>query len=204
MGISDHLTCLLRNMYVGQEATEHYMEQLTGSQLGKECDKAVYCHPVDLTYMQYVHMHAKSLQSCSTLCDAMDCSPPGSSFCPWDSPGKNNTGVGCHAFLQGIFLTQGSNSGPLHCRQIPYCLSHQGNPKESLAVLKSSQWRRSFKGKQKSQKPKETIQRFDYANIKKKKNLHGKYQHGQSHKNKWQTENKYLQHIPQRANLQHT
>ena len=54
-------------------------------------------------------MHAKSLQSCSTLCDAMDCSPPGSSFCPWDSPGKNNTGVGCHAFLQEIFLTQGSN-----------------------------------------------------------------------------------------------
>ena len=52
IGTPDHLTCLLRNMYVGQEATEHYMEQLTGSQLGKECDKAVYCHPVDLTYMQ--------------------------------------------------------------------------------------------------------------------------------------------------------
>ena len=29
-------------------------------------------------------------------------------LCPWDSPGKN-TGVGCHALLQGIFLTQGSN-----------------------------------------------------------------------------------------------
>ena len=39
-------------MYAGQEATEHYMEQLTGSQLGKEYDKAVYCHPVDLTSMQ--------------------------------------------------------------------------------------------------------------------------------------------------------
>ena len=36
----------------------------------------------------------------------MDCSPPGS--CPWDSPGKN-TGVGCHALLQGIFPTQGLN-----------------------------------------------------------------------------------------------
>ena len=33
-------------------------------------------------------------------------------LCPWDSPG-NNTGVGCHAFLQGIFPTQGSNPGPL-------------------------------------------------------------------------------------------
>ena len=34
-------------------------------------------------------------------------------LCPWDSPGKN-TGVGCHALLQGIFPTQGSNSGLLH------------------------------------------------------------------------------------------
>ena len=38
-------------------------------------------------------------------------------LCPWDSPGKN-TGVGCHFLLQGIFLTQGSNPGLLHCRQI--------------------------------------------------------------------------------------
>ena len=45
-------------------------------------------------------------QSCPTLCDAMDCSPPGSSV-HGGSPGKN-TGVGCHALLQGIFLTQGS------------------------------------------------------------------------------------------------
>ena len=36
-------------------------------------------------------------QSCLTLCYPMDCSLPGSSFCPWDSPGKN-TGVGCHSF----------------------------------------------------------------------------------------------------------
>ena len=41
-----------------------------------------------------------------------------------DSPGKN-TAVGCHALLQGIFPTQGSNSGLLHCRQILYYLSHQ-------------------------------------------------------------------------------
>ena len=44
-----------------------------------------------------------------------------------DSSGKN-TGVGCHAFLQGIFPTQGLNPGPLHCRQILYHLSHQGSP----------------------------------------------------------------------------
>ena len=52
-------------------------------------------------------MHAKSLQSCLTLRDDMDCSLSGSSV-PWDSPGKN-TGVGCRALIQGIFLTQGSN-----------------------------------------------------------------------------------------------
>ena len=42
-----------------------------------------------------------------------------------DSPGKN-TGVGCRALLQGILPTQGLNPGLLHCRQIFYCLNHQG------------------------------------------------------------------------------
>ena len=50
-------------------------------------------------------VRAKSLQSCPTLCNPMDCSPPGS--CLWNSPGKNS-GVGCHV-LQGIFPTQGSS-----------------------------------------------------------------------------------------------
>ena len=36
IGIPDHLACLLRNLYASQEATEHYMEQLTSSKLGKE------------------------------------------------------------------------------------------------------------------------------------------------------------------------
>ena len=44
-------------------------------------------------------------------------------LCPWDSPGKN-TGVGCHSFLQRIFLTQGSKPG-LHCKQILYCMSYR-------------------------------------------------------------------------------
>ena len=63
---------------------------------------------------------------CPTLCDPMDCSPPGSSV-HGDSPGKN-TGVGCHALLQGIFPTQGSNPHLLHCRRILYRLSLQGSP----------------------------------------------------------------------------
>ena len=52
MGIPDHLTCLLRNLYAGQEATEQDMKQQTDSKLGKEYVKAVYCHPAYLTYMQ--------------------------------------------------------------------------------------------------------------------------------------------------------
>ena len=53
MGIPHHLTCLLRNLYVGQEATvELDIEQWTGSKLGKEYVKAVYCHPAYLTCMQ--------------------------------------------------------------------------------------------------------------------------------------------------------
>ena len=45
MGIPDHLTCLMRNLYMGQEKTEPYMKQLTGSKLGKEYDKDVHYHP---------------------------------------------------------------------------------------------------------------------------------------------------------------
>ena len=65
-------------------------------------------------------------QSCPTLCNPTDCSLPGSSV-PGDSPGKN-TGMGCHALLQGILPSQGSNPCLPHWRQILYRLSHQGNP----------------------------------------------------------------------------
>ena len=61
MGIPEHLTCLLRNLYAGQEVTEPNMEQKTGSKLGKEYVKAVYCHSVYLTSMQ------------STSCEMLGC-----------------------------------------------------------------------------------------------------------------------------------
>ena len=64
-------------------------------------------------------------QSHLTLCNPTGCCPPGSSV-HGISPGKN-PGVGCHSFLQRIFLSQGSNLGLPHCRQILYCLSHQGS-----------------------------------------------------------------------------
>ena len=88
-------------------------------------------------------------QLCPTLCDPMDCTPPGS-FVHGNSLGKN-TAVGCHALLQGIFPTQGSNSCLPHYRRILYHLSHQesisrwilyhfhhlGSPRSGLGIFKA-------------------------------------------------------------------
>ena len=53
MEIPDHLTCLLRNLYAGQEVTVRTGHETTDwFQVGKEYVKAIYCHPAYLTYMQ--------------------------------------------------------------------------------------------------------------------------------------------------------
>ena len=59
MGVPNHLTRFLRNLCAGQLVLD--MKQWTGSKSGKEYVKAVYCHPVYLTYMQ------------STSCDMPGC-----------------------------------------------------------------------------------------------------------------------------------
>ena len=60
MGIQDHFSYLLRNLYAGQEATvELDMEEWTVSKLGKESVKPVYCHPAYLTYMHHVKCWAE-------------------------------------------------------------------------------------------------------------------------------------------------
>ena len=92
-------------------------------------------------FIEYLSMFP---EFCSVLClvahlypilsDPMEYSLPGSSV-HGDSPG-NNTGVGYHALLQGIFPTQGLNPGLLHCRQILYNLSHQGSPSCTLVRAK--------------------------------------------------------------------
>ena len=58
----------------------------------------------------------------SNSLDSMDCNLPGTSV---HGDSGENTGVGYHALLQGIFLTQGLNQGLPHCRQFFTCLSHQ-------------------------------------------------------------------------------
>ena len=85
-------------------------------------------HPITSIW-SYNFVYAHLLQSYPSHWDSMGCSLPDSSV-PGDTP-DNNTEVGCHALLQGIFLTQGLNLSLLsllHCRQIVYTLSHQGSP----------------------------------------------------------------------------
>ena len=79
---------------------------------------------------------AKSLQSCSTLCDPIDGSPPGSG--PWDSPGKN-TGVCCHFLLQSMKLKSESEvaqSCPILAT--PWTAAHQAPP--SMEFSRQEYW----------------------------------------------------------------
>ena len=86
---------------------------------------AIFYFIYETSYLRMYLLHALSLQSCPN-----SLRPYGLQtirlLCPWDSPGKN-TGVGRHAFHQGIFPTQGLNPHLLHCRQILYPLSHLGS-----------------------------------------------------------------------------
>ena len=85
-------------------------------------------------------------QSCPTLCDPIDCSPPGTSV-HGDSPGKN-TRVSCHALFQGIFPTQGLIPAFPHCTWILYHLSHQGSPRiaewVAYSFSRGSSWPRNW------------------------------------------------------------
>ena len=68
-------------------------------------------------------------QSCPILCNPIDCSLPGPSV-HGDSPGQN-TGISCHALLQGMFPTQGLNlklMQLLHCRKVLYCWATREAP----------------------------------------------------------------------------
>ena len=106
------------------------------------------CVPQPLQILYPTLLCVLVAQPCLTLGDPMDCSPA-RFLCPWDFPGKN-TGVGCHALLQGIFPTQGS-------KQCLFCLLHwqagslllepPGKPREDTCTRKPcwefprAQWR---------------------------------------------------------------
>ena len=90
------------------------IERKNGTQKGKEL---ICCCSVT--------SDVKWSESCSVVSDSLR---PHGLYSPRNSPGQN-TGVGCLSVLQGIFPTQGLNSGLLHCRQILYQLSHKGSPR---------------------------------------------------------------------------
>ena len=82
----------------------------------------------------------KVAQSCLTLWSL-------GLYSPWNSPGQN-TGVGSLSLLQGIFPTQGSNPGLLHCRRILYQLSRKGSPRilqwVACPYSRGSSWPRNW------------------------------------------------------------
>ena len=104
----------------------HEFEQAPGDgdgQGGLACCSPWGCQELDTTErLNNNKMHAKSLQSCLTLGHAAH------QTLSMDSPAKN-TGVGCHALLQGIFPNKGLNQGLPLCRWILYHLSHQVTPR---------------------------------------------------------------------------
>ena len=89
--------------------------------------------PVFLDHTLCVCVRERVAQLCPTLCDPMDCSPPGSSvhgvlqerILEWVAI----------PFSSRVFPTQGLNLGLLHCRQILYHLSHQGSRRPPLPTL---------------------------------------------------------------------
>ena len=83
---------------------------LTSRKTGK-CSQALSSAVVEVGGGEKTWFGMLVTQSCLTLCDCMDYKPT-RLLCPWSSPGKN-TGVGCHALLQGIFPIQELNLGLL-------------------------------------------------------------------------------------------
>ena len=81
------------------------------------------------------HVNMLGPFSCLTLCNPMECSPT-RLLCPWNSLGKN-TGVDCHALLQGIFPTRDWTHVSCIGRWILYHKCHLGSPEKTWRNLKS-------------------------------------------------------------------
>ena len=86
-----------------------------------------YISPLDLSQANNnLKKENEVTQSCPTLCDPMDCNPPGSSV--HEILQARTLEWVCHFLLQRIFPTQASNPGLPQCRQILYHLSYQEAP----------------------------------------------------------------------------
>ena len=106
MGLPSHRTCLPRNLYAGQGAKVRTRHGTTDwFKTGKGVHQGCILSPC-LSNFYADCMCAKSFQLCPTL--QLRGLWPTRLICPWDFPSQN-TGVGCHTPLQGMFQTQGSN-----------------------------------------------------------------------------------------------
>ena len=123
VGMPGHLTCLLRNLYAGQEASVRTGYGTTDwFQTGKGVCQGCILSPAFLSL--YAYMQSCCCESHSVVSDFLW---PHELCSPWNSPGQN-TGVGSLSLLQGIFPAQGLNPGLLHCKWILYQLSYKGSP----------------------------------------------------------------------------
>ena len=87
---------------------------------------SAFSKPILYTWKFLVHVLLKpESKNHSVVSDSLQ---PHGLYSPWTSPGQN-TRVGSHSLLQGIFPTQGLNACLRHCRQILYQLSHEGSPR---------------------------------------------------------------------------
>ena len=94
--------------------------------LGKKfCLLTIYVFPEPVIATYSVGIQSES-ESHSVMSDSLR---PHGLYSPWNSPSQN-TGVGSHSLLQGIFSTQGSKPGPLHCKRILYQLNQKGSPRK--------------------------------------------------------------------------
>ena len=105
----------LRESWICQNLTKYVWLSSTSIRIPVTC---YFRNVSSLHELTIVCVHAKSLQSCLTLCSSMDCSLTGSSV--HGTPGKH-AGVGGHALLQGIFPAQGLSPRLLrllHCQAV--------------------------------------------------------------------------------------
>ena len=125
MGTPDHLTCLLRNLYAGQEATVRTGHQTTDwFQIRKGvCQGCILSPCLFNLYAGWSEVReSRSVVSNSLRPHGLNI------YSPWNFSGQN-AGVGILSILWGIFPTQGLNPGLPHCRWVLYQLSHKGSPR---------------------------------------------------------------------------
>ena len=90
-------------------------------------------------WVKQIALHNVGESECESRSVVSDSLQPHGLYSPWNSPGQN-TGVGSHSLLQGIFPTQEPNQGLLHCRWIPYQLSYQGSPHATKTQIGQKVW----------------------------------------------------------------